>query len=146
LHVAVQAAPFREGFMSMRELERFYDDQREWAEQALEERAAESRGWGVPTLGCVVTGAPAKEIVETARREGATLIVMGTHGRGALERFFLGGVADKVIRTAPCAVVTQREAGDRKGRAKKTAAGTAQPMGPQGPTTSGRQGSRDLLN
>jgi nucleotide-binding universal stress UspA family protein len=35
---------------------------------------------------------------------------MGTHGRGGLERFFLGSVANRVIRTAPCAVVTQRSA------------------------------------
>jgi nucleotide-binding universal stress UspA family protein len=129
LHVAVEAAPFREGFMSTRELERFFEDQREWAEQALEERAAEARGHGVPTLARVVTGAPVKEIVETARREGATLIVMGTHGRSALERFFLGGVADKVIRTATCAVVTQREAEERKGMGKAAAPATVQQSG-----------------
>jgi nucleotide-binding universal stress UspA family protein len=35
--------------------------------------------------------------------------VMGTYGRGAVERFLLGSVADRVVRTAPCAVVTARE-------------------------------------
>jgi nucleotide-binding universal stress UspA family protein len=47
--------------------------------------------------------------VDTAKQESAAFIVMGTHGRGALERFFLGSVADRIIRAAPCAVVTTRE-------------------------------------
>jgi nucleotide-binding universal stress UspA family protein len=108
LHVAVEAPLFREGLMGARELERVFEGQREWARKALEERAAECRGQGVPTLARVVTGVPHQEIVETAGREGASFIVMGTHGRGALERFFLGSVADRVVRAAPCAVVTRR--------------------------------------
>jgi nucleotide-binding universal stress UspA family protein len=110
LHVAVEAPLFREGLMRVRELERFFEEQRAWAKQTLEERAADCRGEGVPTLAHVVTGAPAQEIVETARREGAAFIVMGTHGRGIVERFFLGSVADRVVRTAPCPVVTRRAA------------------------------------
>jgi nucleotide-binding universal stress UspA family protein len=108
LHVAVEAPLFREGPANRREVERVFDEQRDWAMKALEERAAETRGQGVPTLARVVTGAPHREIVETARREGAAFIVMGTHGRGAVERFFLGSVADRVIRAAPCAVVMRR--------------------------------------
>jgi len=109
LHVAVEAPLFREGLTRAHEIEHFFDEQREWARRTLEERAAETRGHGVPTVTRVVTGAPDREIVETAKREGAELIVMGTHGRRALERFFLGSVADRVIRAAPCAVVTRRE-------------------------------------
>jgi nucleotide-binding universal stress UspA family protein len=112
LHVAVEAPLFREGLTPARELERVFEEQREWARRALEERAAETRGQGIPTLTRVVTGAPHREIVETARREGAAFIVMGTHGRGAIERFFLGSVAARVIRAAPCAVVTRRESDD----------------------------------
>ena len=40
--------------------------------------------------------------------ETIELIVMGTHGRGALGHFLLGSVADKVIRHAPCPVLTVR--------------------------------------
>ena len=65
-------------------------------------------GPGVATVASVVTGAPHQEIVALAAREHADLIVMGTHGRGGLTRVLLGSVADRVIRTAPCAVVTQR--------------------------------------
>ena len=124
LHVAVDAAPFREGFMSLREMERFFAEQREWANQALEERAAETRNRGVPTVARIVTGAPAKEIVETARSEGAAFIVMGTHGRNVLERFLLGSVADRVVRTAPCAVVTQREPAEGGDKAQTVASAT----------------------
>jgi nucleotide-binding universal stress UspA family protein len=109
LHVAVETPLFREGLTRPGELERLFDEQREWARRALEELAAETREQGVPTLAHVVTGAPHEEIVETAKREDAAFIVMGTHGRGALQRFFLGSVADRVIRAAPCAVVTRRE-------------------------------------
>ena len=112
LHVAVEAPLFREGFLGTRELERVFEEQREWTRKALEERAAECRGQGVATLARAVTGAPHHEIVETAKREGAAFIVMGTHGRGPLERFLLGSVADRVVRTAPCAVVTMRAAPD----------------------------------
>jgi nucleotide-binding universal stress UspA family protein len=110
LHVAVEAPLFREGLMGARELERVYEEQREWAKNALEERAANCRGKGVPTLARVVTGVPHQEIVATAQREGAAFIVMGTQGRGGLERVFLGSVADRIIRAAPCAVVTRRAA------------------------------------
>ncbi len=108
LHVGVEAPLFREGLMGPRELERIFEEQREWATKALEERAAECRGQGVPTLARVVTGVPHREIVEAAKQEGAAFIVMGTHGRGIIERFLLGSVADRVVRTAPCAVVTRR--------------------------------------
>ena len=109
LHVTVEAPLFREGLMSTVELERLFEEQRTWAKKELEDRAAACRGEGIPTLALVVSGAPYEEIVKTATREGAAFIVMGTHGRGGLERFMVGSVTDRVIRHAPCAVVTQRE-------------------------------------
>jgi nucleotide-binding universal stress UspA family protein len=109
LHVAVDTPPFREGLMRGRELEQLFEEQRAWAKQTLEERAAECRGQGIPTLARVVSGAPHEGIVKTATQEGVAFIVMGTYGRGALERFLLGSVADRVVRAAPCAVVTTRE-------------------------------------
>ncbi len=84
LHVAVETPPFREGLMRARELERLFEEQRAWIRQALEERAADCRGQGVPTRARVVGGAPHQGIVDTAKQEGTGFIVMGTHGRGAL--------------------------------------------------------------
>jgi nucleotide-binding universal stress UspA family protein len=58
---------------------------------------------------CVRTSpAPAQAIVEYAEENGIDLIVMGTHGRNALARFLMGSVAARVIRSAPCPVMTVR--------------------------------------
>jgi nucleotide-binding universal stress UspA family protein len=56
-------------------------------------------------------GRPAEAIAETAQEIGADLIVMGTHGRGAVGHFFIGSVAERVIRLASCPVITVRGSG-----------------------------------
>jgi universal stress protein A len=61
----------------------------------------------VPTE--VLTGAPAKTIVEAARRHQCDLIVMGTHGRHGVAHLFLGSVAERVVRTAACPVLVVRD-------------------------------------
>jgi nucleotide-binding universal stress UspA family protein len=48
----------------------------------------------------------AEEIVKYAGAHDIDLIVMGTHGRGAVERWLVGSVAERVVRTAPCPVLT----------------------------------------
>ena len=53
-------------------------------------------------------GAPFPEIVATARREVVDLIIMATHGHGAVKHIFLGSTAEKVVRKAPCPVLTIR--------------------------------------
>jgi nucleotide-binding universal stress UspA family protein len=58
----------------------------------------------------VVTGDPAREIVDLAHREGHDLIVMGTHGRVGRLHVMLGSVAEAVVRNAPCPVLTVRDA------------------------------------
>lgn len=52
--------------------------------------------------------APAVEIVRYAKDEGINLIVMGTHGRQNVAHLLMGSVAEKVVRTAPCPVMTVR--------------------------------------
>ena len=56
----------------------------------------------------VRTGDPQVEIVEYARLTPVDLIVMGTHGRTGVSHLFLGSVAERVVRSAPCAVLTVR--------------------------------------
>lgn len=53
-------------------------------------------------------GHPFVEIVRYARDQNVDLIVMGTHGRGPVGHMFLGSVAEKVVRKAPCPVLTVR--------------------------------------
>jgi nucleotide-binding universal stress UspA family protein len=53
-------------------------------------------------------GAPAAEIVRYAQEANVDLIVMGTHGRGFVGHMVMGSVAEKVVRTASCPVLTVR--------------------------------------
>ena len=53
-------------------------------------------------------GTPADEIVRYAGSREIDLIVMGTHGRSGVAHMVMGSVAEKVVRTAPCPVVTVR--------------------------------------
>src|SRR5438046_326022 len=77
---------------------------------------------GVSTTTAVLPGVPANTIVEAARTERADLIVLGTHGRTGLERVLLGSVAERVVRNAPCAVLTVRQTPDATQGAKPKAA------------------------
>jgi nucleotide-binding universal stress UspA family protein len=51
---------------------------------------------------------PARAIVSYANSNKIDVIVMGTHGRGGLSHLLMGSVAEKVVRTAPCPVLTVR--------------------------------------
>jgi len=65
----------------------------------------------VPVSCEVVVGRPADAIVQAAADADATLIVMGTHGRGKVGHLLLGSVAERVIRQASCPVMTVRDSG-----------------------------------
>ena len=57
----------------------------------------------------VLVGWPVGAIVQDATLRDADLIVMGTHGRSGLAHALLGSVAERVLRTAPCPVLTVRD-------------------------------------
>jgi len=54
----------------------------------------------------VVRGSPHDAILDYAKEHGIELIVLGTHGRGMVERLLLGSVAERIVRHAPCPVLT----------------------------------------
>jgi nucleotide-binding universal stress UspA family protein len=56
----------------------------------------------------VTSSAPAAAIAQYARDLGIDLIIVGTHGRGAMAHLLMGSVAERVVRTAPCPVLTVR--------------------------------------
>lgn len=56
-------------------------------------------------------GSPFLQIVEYAKQNEIDLIVMGTHGRSGLSHLLIGSVAERVVRYAPCPVLTVRPAG-----------------------------------
>jgi nucleotide-binding universal stress UspA family protein len=92
-----------------------FEAQRKWAEDTLAQRATALAAEGVTARGVVRVGAPWSEIVNLAREEHADMIVMGTQGRTGLDRLLLGSVAERVIRQAPCPVLTVRPTQERKG-------------------------------
>jgi nucleotide-binding universal stress UspA family protein len=108
LHVSVETPLYNEGMRGLVEPRKVYQAQREWAETTLAARASEIRATGVSAHGIVRSGVAVDEILKLATEDRCDLIVMGTHGRGGLSRFFLGSVADRVVRLAPCPVMTVR--------------------------------------
>jgi nucleotide-binding universal stress UspA family protein len=68
----------------------------------------------------VLRGGPAaQEILRYLQeQDDIDLVVMATHGRGGVSRLVLGSVADKVLRAAPCPVVTIRRLGDEPNRTR----------------------------
>ena len=93
---------------------------RQRAQAALQSFADELGADGVK----VEVGMPVPDILDVAKRTGADLLVLGSHGRSGMERLLLGSVAERVIRQAPCPVFTVKtfgkallEPGDRGERA-----------------------------
>lgn len=66
----------------------------------------------VEAKGVVVVGYAAEEILALAERENADLIIMGTHGRKGLDRVLFGSVAEKVVKSSICPVLTIRPSDD----------------------------------
>lgn len=63
------------------------------------------------------TGSPAQEIFAYLQQHPEVdLVVMATHGRGGVARLMMGSVADKVVRAAPCPVLTLRAPEDARDR------------------------------
>jgi nucleotide-binding universal stress UspA family protein len=82
---------------------------RGWAEHELERWVEHAKGRGLKARAQLRVGVAHREIVDAATNERADLVVIGTHGRGGLDRALLGSVADRVIRLAPCPVLSVRE-------------------------------------
>ncbi len=64
---------------------------------------------GLEGTAVLVHGAPFHEIIEIAKAQQVDLIIMGTHGRTGFGHLFLGSVAEKVVRLAPCPVLVARQ-------------------------------------
>lgn len=69
---------------------------------------ARARRAGVRAAGLIMAGSPHEVIVRAARSKRVDVLVLGTHGRTGLPRFFLGSVAARVLAMAPCPVLTVR--------------------------------------
>ena len=79
------------------------------ATRRLDEMAARCAARGVMATRTLSIGRPASLIVQRAVACGTDMIVMGTHGRTGLAHLMLGSVAERVLRVAPCPVLTVRD-------------------------------------
>lgn len=82
--------------------------QREQASTHLQEVAAAFHDAGKQTVTEIRSADAAPGLIDVATDEGADLIVVGSHGGGALERFLLGSVSQQVLTHAPCSVLVVR--------------------------------------
>lgn len=78
------------------------------AQIELDRLATAARRRRIRVATVLTRGYAADEIVRTAKRRKASLVVMGTHGRTGLSRLVMGSVATRVIAGAPCPVMTVR--------------------------------------
>ncbi len=89
-------------------LDRYDRQARQWAQKRLNGAARAAKKAGVKVSTLLRDGDPVEQIVRTARTTRTGLIVMGTHGRRGLPKFFLGSVAERVVSRASCPVMTVR--------------------------------------
>lgn len=86
--------------------------QKEWEEatkKRLAAAVASAEKRGVRATSEFLWGRPSDALVETAVRTKASLVVLGTHGRSALEKLLIGSTAERVVRLCPVPVLTVRE-------------------------------------
>lgn len=79
------------------------------AVEELEKLAVNEIPSGIQKKTVVKTGKPFYEIIETAKEEDVDLIIISTHGHTGVEHILFGSTAEKVVRKAPCPVLTLRE-------------------------------------
>ncbi|MCG2747940.1 MAG: universal stress protein [Desulfobulbaceae bacterium] len=93
LPVEIRLDPFEEDYKSYsrRNMENFLEENRHYVTGEYES--------------IVLSGHPAKEIIDYADSEDIDLIVIGTHGFSGLDRMIFGSVAEKVIKMAPCPIM-----------------------------------------
>src|SRR5262245_26758763 len=109
VHVFVEGTLWSESPFNMDHVREIFADGRRWVDAKLEEWATPARTAGLRVRVTTRDGVPYQEIAGLATDERADLIVIGTEGRGGLNRALLGSVADRVVRLAPCPVLTVRE-------------------------------------
>ena len=109
VHVLATMTPLMaDGYMSPKTYEDLFRSIRGQAQKQLDKLLARAKAARVRTRGLLLEGTAADAIARAARAKHAQVIVMGTHGRTGLARLLMGSVAERVVGTAPCPVLTVR--------------------------------------
>ena len=87
------------------------EDMQKSASKEMEKWAIEAGARVKDVEKIVERGVPFVEIIRTAKEKNADMIVIGTHGRTGIDHMLFGSTAEKVVRKAPCPVLTVRIAG-----------------------------------
>lgn len=102
----VTGTGFAGGVMTFDEKGDYIEAQRAAAQEAIDELVSALGLDGAEAL--VVLGEPGHEICQAAESLPASVIVLGTHGRGGIKRAIMGSTSDHVVRNAHCPVLVQR--------------------------------------
>lgn len=97
-----------DGYMSPRIYEDLEASARSYAQKRLAGLQAKAHKAGVKAATLLLDGIPHERIARAAKSKQADVIVIGTHGRTGLAKFFLGSVASRVLAAARCPVMTVR--------------------------------------
>jgi nucleotide-binding universal stress UspA family protein len=109
VHVLSPVIPMvGDGYVSPKVYEEVEATARAQAQGQLDRLVAKAKKAGVRVTGVLMEGTPHEQITRAARARRADLVVIGTHGRTGLAKFFLGSVASRVVSLASCPVLTVR--------------------------------------
>ena len=109
VHVLSAVTPFvGDEYMSPTTYAEIQRSTQAYGQKQLDKLVAKAKAAGVRVRGLLLEGTTAAAIVRSARARRADVIVIGTHGRTGLSRLLMGSVAQRVVGTAPCPVLTVR--------------------------------------
>jgi len=109
VHVMVTfSAPVHEAYVPIQYDADFVEKVTEAARKSIEERYADQLKQKQSYTANLLSGYPATEIIEFVKEKGIQLLVMGSHGLTGLAHVLFGSTADRVVRKAPCSVLTVR--------------------------------------
>jgi nucleotide-binding universal stress UspA family protein len=109
VHVVASIIPLMgDGYVSPKVYDDMVRASRTDAQLKLDRLIAAAKKAGARARGMLLEGVAWEQLVRTAKARKADMIVMGTHGRTGLTRLFLGSVAERVVGSAPCPVLTVR--------------------------------------
>ena len=108
-HVMTPPIPMMgDGYVSPATWDAIVKSYRKMAQRKLDAVVRRAKAAGARVRGLLLEGMPAEAIVRAARGRRVGTIVVGTHGRSGVARFFLGSVAGRVVAGATCPVLTVR--------------------------------------
>ena len=111
LHVINEPVDLRGFYVPHISFEQLEKEIEEGAQKMMEQFCQTRMGDFTNYQTAIVTGIPNEEIIRKAADTGASLIVLGTHGRTGLDHIIFGSTAERVVRSAACPVLTIRMPG-----------------------------------